>query len=86
MNTSNPKLLELRQLLADRIVIVTFMKADGTERRMHCTTNPTIIPAEHHPKGTGHLSEEAKERTLRVFDTLAQGWRSFRLDSVTEVE
>lgn len=77
---------ELKQLLSERIVTVTFTKVDGATRKMACTTNPSIIPAQYHPTGRGHLSEAAKERTMRVFDVTAQGWRSFRLDSVTEVE
>lgn len=77
---------ELKQLLAKQVVLVTFTKLDGSTRQMWCTTSPEIIPAEHRPTGKVQLSEETLARTLRVFDTVAQSWRSFRLDSVTEVE
>ena len=60
-------------------VEVQFTKKDGTERKMLCTL--INIPAEHQPKS----ETEYAENTLRVFDVEKQGWRSFRLDSVTSV-
>lgn len=69
--------------LAEDIIIVTFTKADGSERVMKCTTNPEFVPEEHTPKGdsTRALSDEV----CRVFDVENQAWRSFRWDSVLEV-
>ena len=66
-------------------MIITFLKKDGSERVMRCTTNLSMIPAEKHPKGEKTISEgeEKKVETAkRVFDLEKQEWRSFRYDSV----
>lgn len=72
---------EIEKLLAEGIVYITFTKKNGDERVMKCTTNMEIIPSEQHPTGTGRSYEETKA----VYDVIAEGWRSFRWDSVTEV-
>lgn len=77
---------EIRQLLADRIVIVTFTKADGSERRMHCTTKLDLIPPVMRPTGKVNLSEETEQRVIRAYDIQVQGWRSFKVESVKEIE
>lgn len=69
-------------------LIVTFLKKDGSERVMRCTTNLDMIPAEKHPKGDKPISESAEkkvETAKRVFDLEKQEWRSFRYDSVIAV-
>jgi hypothetical protein len=72
----------IRQKLKEKICQVIFTKVDGTTRVMNCTLNSAMIPAE--------LSEETQKRTKTeniavqaVYDIEAQGWRSFRWDSVT---
>ena len=61
--------------------VVTFKKVNGDEREMTCTLNPEMIPdpieiqAVKSPKAVN-------EEVLPVWDVKAQGWRSFRLDSV----
>lgn len=74
--------------LSNSGLIVTFLKKDGTERVMRCTTNLDMIPAEKHPKGDKPIKEgeEKKVETAkRVFDLEKQEWRSFRYDSVIAV-
>lgn len=71
-------------------VTVIFKKADGTLRTMRCTTNPELLPPVPEPVE----GEEVKVKTerkenpdvARVFDLEKQEWRSFRFDSVTEVQ
>lgn len=67
---------------------VTFTKIDGTERKMFCTLSESRIPADKQPKTTG-VEEEANSQTngsaVRVFDVEKQEWRSFRWDSITNV-
>lgn len=63
-------------------MIVTFIKKDGTERIMRCTTNLGNVPVEKHPKGTGTGSTSSVKK---VFDLDKQEWRSFRIDSVISV-
>ena len=61
--------------------VVTFTKVNGEQREMTCTLDPNIIPdpieikADKSPK-------TVNEEVLPVWDTTAQGWRSFRIDSV----
>ena len=70
-------------LLRSEIVELTFIKKDGTERIMTCTLAEQKIPAENVPKGT----ERAKnDETVAVFDLENNGWRSFRWDSLTNIE
>ena len=50
---------------------------------MWCTLSESKIPSEFVPKG----SEKAKsDEVLPVFDVENDGWRSFRWDSITNIE
>ena len=70
-------------LLRSEIVELTFIKKDGTQRIMKCTLAEQKIPAENVPKGTDRAkSDEA----VAVFDLENNGWRSFRWDSLTNIE
>ena len=69
-------------LLREREVTVKFTKKDGSERKMLCTLAENKIPSEKSPKNSGKTkSDEA----LAVFDLEKQSWRSFRFDSVKEI-
>ena len=69
-------------LLRDSEVTVKFTKKDGSERKMLCTLAENKIPNEKSPKNSGKTkSDEA----LAVFDLEKQSWRSFRFDSVKEI-
>jgi len=64
----------------DRVKVV-FTKVNGDERTMFCTLSPNILPAQT------DLEEQVQNKTpnpdtLVVWDIEAEGWRSFRLDSV----
>lgn len=73
----------LKSMLREGVVRVTFMKKDGSERKMLCTLSESEIPSEKMPKGTGKAkSDEA----LAVFDVENQEWRSFRFDSILELK
>jgi hypothetical protein len=73
----------LRTLLHEREVGITFIKKDGSERLMWCTLSESKIPSEFAPKG----SEKTKsDEVLPVFDVENDGWRSFRWDSITNIE
>jgi len=75
---------DLKQSLAAGIVTVTFKKVNGDIRVMDCTTNLQHVPPSKWPKDKIQLSEESKDKTFRVYDVNAQGWRSFHSDSVIE--
>lgn len=62
---------------------VTFTKLNGEERVMDCTLNMELIPIESQPKTDGNVTEStAAETTIKVYDVKAEGWRSFKVDSV----
>jgi hypothetical protein len=69
-------------------VTVYFTKKDGTERKMKCTLKEDIIPQ----KVTSESIVQVKvnrtfsDDALPVYDIEANGWRSFRWDSVTSIE
>jgi len=64
---------------------VTFTKVNGDTRVMKCTLNSSFIPAVQIPASLDEQNElQRSVDVLRVFDTEAQGWRSFRIDSVTD--
>ena len=74
----------IRGLLHDGTVTVTFTKKDGSERVMNCTLVESSIPEEKKPKGTSTAARS--DETLAVYDIDADGWRSFRIDSIKSVE
>lgn len=64
------------------ICTVTFTKVNGETRTMQCTLHPDYLPESR------LLTEDDTPRTqdpntLPVWDIESKGWRSFRLDSVT---
>jgi hypothetical protein len=62
---------------------VTFTKKDGTERVMKCTLREdVIVPYE---KKTDK-NKVQNEDTLAVWDLDKKEWRSFRYDSIKEVQ
>ena len=70
----------LAGMLEQSIVEVTFTKKDGTERVMNCTLLEDYLPE---TTGAGRSSGSD---ALAVFDVDADGWRSFRWDSIKAVK
>ena len=74
----------LKEQLKNGVVTVTFEKKDGTERTMRATLSDNYVPqvlAEY----DGQKAKPAKQlndNVQSVWDIDAEGWRSFRLDSV----
>jgi hypothetical protein len=76
---------DLKQTVSE----VTFTKVNGERRIMRCTLDPRYMP----PMTTNqikHLDEShAKEENKDViacWDVVANGWRSFRVDSVEYIQ
>lgn len=68
-------------------VTVTFTKRDGTERIMKCTTSEELVPQEPivenaEPKREKKVSEDV----CPVYDLEAKHWKSFRWDSIKQVD
>jgi hypothetical protein len=72
----------IRGMLKSNLCNVTFTKVDGTERHMRCTLADRFLPEQY--RGKGDLLTEAGN-TIRVFDLDINEWRSFRVDSVTNI-
>jgi len=73
--------VEIKKAMDIAVVLVTFIKADGTEREMECTLAEYLLP-----ETTQEASNHTEGETCIVFDIVAGGWRSFRKDRVTKVE
>jgi len=74
----------LKGLLRERVVGVTFIKKDGTERVMQATLSENFIPEATNSENSATTRKKSDE-ALAVWDIEAQGWRSFRWDSVKQV-
>ena len=70
----------LAGILEQSVVEVTFTKKDGTERVMNCT-----LLEDYLPETTG-AGRSAGSDARAVFDVDADGWRSFRWDSIKAVK
>lgn len=77
----------LKSVLHETSVIVTFTKADGTERVMNCTLSPDKLP-EVEPKPIVEGKQPRKESTtsIRVFDLDKKEWRSFTTKKIKRIE
>lgn len=67
----------------DSGIEVIFTKADGSERTMKATLFPSLLPITEskEDKPTRKVSDE----TIVAYDLEKQAWRSFRVDSVIEI-
>lgn len=72
---------ELIDLLHSEVVDIEFTKADGSTRLMTCTLREESLPA----KGDSTRTKAQNPDIQAVFDTVQQGWRSFRWDSLLKV-
>ena len=76
----------LKSILHSNICTITFTKKNGDERVMKCTLDEQHFPAIQ--KEAAEVSEvrQKSAEALSVFDVEAQGWRSFRWDSIIRLE
>ena len=73
----------LKMELKEGVVTVVFEKQDGTDRVMKCTLSEDIIPA----LDTTAVKQKRIQNpdVLAVWDIEANGWRSFRFDSIKSI-
>jgi len=76
--------IQIKQQLKEGPCFVTFTKVDGTKRIMKCTLNDAYIPPSE-PKKTDRVKKDNPD-VLAVWDLEKDGWRSFRFDTILEVE
>lgn len=71
-----------RLIQSNDVSFVKFRKVDGSIRNMICTVRMSMIPKNKRPNGNGSNYDSNQ---IRVFDVVAQNWRSMREDSIIEV-
>lgn len=77
---------EMKVLLKQGTATIKFTKVDGTERVMKCTLKDGIIPIVENVETIEMSTKSKKENPsiLSVWDIEANGWRSFKIDSIKE--
>jgi len=73
---------ELIQLLHNSVVDIEFVKKDGTNRKMKATLKPEYLPS---VETSGRVARAKSDEVLSVWDTEAEGWRSFIFSSLTNI-
>ena len=73
---------ELTEFLKENIVTVTFTKvSDGSTRKMNCTLLEDFLPP---LVGSGNSKKNPD--VIPVWSIEDEGWRSFRIDSIIDIE
>ena len=72
---------EIIEKLKSDVINIIFTKVDGTTRSMKATLSQNIVPGEATARATSRSADSAQA----VWDTEASGWRSFKWDSIKEV-
>lgn len=73
----------IKDLLRTGPCMVQFTKVDGTTRHMKCTLNEDLLP----PVDPDKVSvKKHNPDVLAVWDLEKEGWRSFRYDTLLEIE
>jgi len=73
---------ELKAVLQNEVISVTFVKKDSTLRVMKCTLRSDIVPQ---IESTNTTPKKQNDNVFPVWDIEANGWRSFTYDSITSV-
>ena len=76
----------LKKELKNGVVTVIFEKNDGTERVMKATLSEDFIPLFDTTGVTVVRKKTPNRDVLAVWDTEANGWRSFRFDSIKSIQ
>ena len=78
---------KLEGQLRTSIMEVTFNKISGDKRVMTCTLNVSHLPpATKKDPMTQEKIRKINEEVMSVWDTTAEGFRSFRMANITEVK
>jgi hypothetical protein len=72
---------ELKELLRNNIVTVSFKKKDGSIREMLCTTMSEYLPEFNGASTTS----SSFDNILTVWDLEKNAWRSFKYDSIQSI-
>ena len=82
-----PTKADLKNLLEQNVMLVSFNKLNGDRRDMTCTLREDMKPR---ATKADPLSQKAVRETadavISVWDVNAQGWRSFRYERIISVD
>lgn len=76
----------LKENLSKCVAKVVFNKADGSVREMVCTLMSEYLPQQNVEENVRHLPRKQNDSVLAVWDIDNNGWRSFNIDSITNIE
>lgn len=77
---------EIKDNLSKSVAQVIFTKTDGSVREMRCTLMSEYLPEKQIDENVRHVPRRENDNTLAVWDLDNQGWRSFRVDSITKIQ
>ena len=76
----------LKSILPTTEAIITFTKADGTERVMKCTLEADKLPKVEIKEDAKPRKQSDSTKALRVFDLEKGEWRSFTIKNIKRIE
>lgn len=77
---------EMMIKLRSGVCRVVFTKVNGETRDMRCTLVRDMIPTNQQPTSSIEENTQPTQDVIRVYDLVANGWRSFKVDNVTSFE
>ena len=78
---------ELQALLQEKVMEVTFTKINGDKRIMECTLQASVLPpAKKDEPITQKKVRAINPEVMSVWDTNANGFRSFRMANILELK
>lgn len=83
MNYDKPT---LEKVLSENVCQVTFTKVDGSKRIMKCTLIESALPKKIQTDEENKRTRVVSDSVVPVFDLEKQAWRSFKIESVINVE
>jgi WYL_2, Sm-like SH3 beta-barrel fold len=77
----------LVETLKNGVVTVVFEKVNGDERTMRATLDPSLMPQVITEEGSeSQVKRVQNENVINAWDVDANGWRSFRIDSIKSIQ
>lgn len=78
---------EIRQMLADGLCSLIYIKKNGDRRNAVATTNTIFIPRKYWPKTREQrkCTPWVKDGYVRYYDLTCQGWRCMVVDEILEI-
>ena len=73
---------EMKKALYEGVCTVVYQKLNGEERTMQCTLDPQVLPTPVASDEEINRNRAPNEEVQVVWDIEANGWRSFRVDSI----